>query len=100
LGDGDYVLGGLNVIVKDKQARLKDGRLAGSINTLFDGIKHLVKIGIKLEDAINSATKIPAKSINVDNQIGSIKTGLKADFIVCDKNLNILSVFKNGKQFF
>lgn len=100
LGDGNYVLGGLDVIVKDKQARLKDGTIAGSINTLFDGIKHLVKIGVKLEDAINSATIIPAKSINMENQVGSIKIGLKADFIVCDKNLNILSVFKNGKHFF
>jgi N-acetylglucosamine-6-phosphate deacetylase len=100
LGDGDYVLGGLNVIVKDKQARLKDGTIAGSINTLFDGIKHLVKIGVKLEDVINSATSIPAKSINMQNQVGSIKIGLKADFIVCDKKLNILCVFKNGKQFF
>lgn len=100
LGDGDYFLGGLDVIVKEKQARLKNGTIAGSVNTLFDGIKHLVKIGVKLEDAIKSATIIPAKSINMENETGSIKTGLKADFIVCDKNLNILSVFKNGKQFF
>lgn len=99
LGDGSYLLGGLEVEVKNKKATLKDGTIAGSVNTLFDGIKHLVKIGIKLEDAIKSATIIPVKSINMENQIGSIKTGLKADFIVCDKNLNILCVFKNGKKF-
>ncbi len=100
LGDGDYVLGGLDVIVKDKQARLKDGTIAGSLSTLFDGIKHLVKIGVKLENAINSATMIPAKSIDMENQIGSIKIGLKADFIVCDKNLNILAIFKNGNRYY
>ena len=99
LGDGSYLLGGLDVTVKNKKATLKDGTIAGSVNTLFDGIKHLVKIGIKLEEAIKSATIIPAESINMENQIGSIKTGLKADFIVCDKNLNILSVFKNGKKY-
>lgn len=99
LGDGSYLLGGLDVTVKNKKATLKDGTIAGSVNTLFDGIKHLVKIGIKLEDAIKSATIIPAQSINLENQIGSIKTGLKADFIVCDKDLNIFCVFKNGKKY-
>ena len=99
LGDGKYVLGGLDVIVNNKKATLSDGTIAGSANTLFYGIKHLVKIGIKLEDAIRSATSIPAKAINMDNELGSIKVGLKADFIVCDKDLNILSVFKNGQKF-
>lgn len=99
LGDGNYLLGGLDVEVKNKKAILNDGTIAGSINTLFDGVKHLHKIGIKLEDAIKSATIIPAKSIDMEEEIGSIKTGLKADFIVCDKDLNILYVFKNGRKF-
>lgn len=99
LGNGEYSLGGLDVTVEDKKATLSNGTIAGSVNTLFDGIKHLVKIGVKLEYAIRSATSIPAKAINMENEIGSIKVGLKADFIICDKDLNIISVYKNGQKF-
>ncbi len=98
LGDGSYLLGGLEVVVRDKKATLKDGTIAGSVKTLLDGLKHLIKIGVRLEDAIKSATIIPAKAINMENEIGSIEIGKRADFIVCDKDLNIISVFKNGSK--
>lgn len=96
LGDGEYKLGGLDVIVNNRKATLYDGTIAGSINTLFDGIRYLSNIGVKLEDAIKSASINPARALNMENEIGSIRVGLKADFIVCDKDLNILNVFKNG----
>lgn len=99
LGDGSYSLGGLDVTVKNKKSTLINGTIAGSVSTMYDGVKHLISIGINKEDAIRSATSIPAKSIDMENEIGTIKPGLKADFIVCDKELNILSVYKNGKKY-
>lgn len=96
LGDGKYTLGGLEVTVVNKRATLSDGTIAGSANTLFEGLRHLVSIGVKPDDAIRAATYIPAKSINMDDKIGSIKIGATANFIVCDKDLNIVDVYKNG----
>lgn len=97
LGDGKYSLGGLELTVKDKKAILSDGTIAGSAYTLFDGLKHLVSIGLRLEDVIRSASYIPAKAIGLDDKIGSIKIGANADFIVCDNELNIVKVYKNGQ---
>lgn len=96
LNEGKYILGGLEVIVKNNTATLHDGTIAGSINSILDNIKHLNSIGININNIIKSATIIPAKAINEDKLIGSIEVGKRANFIVCDSKFNIISTYKNG----
>lgn len=97
--DGDYHLGELPVYVKDGQARLKDGdNLAGSILKLKDGVKNLVTWDIaSLKEAIDMATIVPAKSVGIDHVCGSLDIGRAADFLVLDKNLDLLETYVDGK---
>ncbi len=95
--DGIYELGGQTVYVKNSQARLKDGTIAGSTTNLHQEIKNLVGYGIPFLHVIQAATLNPAKEIHEDDKIGSIKVGKYADLVVLDSDLNIKMVVARGK---
>lgn len=97
--DGDYTLGGQDVRVENKKAVLKDGTLAGSASSLMDCVRAVVGMGIPLETAIRCAAENPAKKIGIFNEYGSLSAGKKANLVLLDKDLNVKSVFLNGKQF-
>lgn len=94
--DGIYTLGGLDVQVNGRHATLADGTLAGSVTNLLDCMRCAVSMGIPLEDAVRCATINPARSIGIDSHYGSLTPGKAADFLLLDKNLNLVNVYKNG----
>lgn len=95
LTDGEYDLGGLNVIVHGREARLADGTLAGSATPLLECVKCAIKFGIPQEAAIKMATEAPAALLGVKK--GKIQEGFDADFIVVDKDLNLIKTVIAGK---
>lgn len=98
LPDGESELGGQLVIVKNGEARLVDGTLAGSVLKMNDAIKNVVtKVEIPFTDVIDFATVNPAKNLGVYDKKGSIKVGKDADFAVLDKDtFKVLMTIRNG----
>lgn len=97
LPDGMYKLGGQDVIVKGKEARLVDGTLAGSTLKMNDAIKNIKEvIGLSMEKAIDLATMNPAKVLGIWDKKGSIAIGKDADFAVIDKDFNVYMTVSNG----
>nr|WP_240903670.1 N-acetylglucosamine-6-phosphate deacetylase [Chengkuizengella sediminis] len=98
LGDGIYNLGGLNVVVKDNVARLKEGgNLAGSSLTMIEAFKYMVnKVGLTVPEVSKLASYNPAKRLGMEDQIGSIDEGLQADLLLVSKDLHIEKVWKKG----
>ncbi|HHW79655.1 MAG TPA: N-acetylglucosamine-6-phosphate deacetylase [Acholeplasmataceae bacterium] len=97
LPDGISELGGQEVIVKNNEARLNDGSLAGSILKMNDGVRNLVNnVGISLVDAIYVAATTPAINIGATNK-GFIEEGMDADLVVLDKEFNVVMTIVNGK---
>jgi N-acetylglucosamine-6-phosphate deacetylase len=98
LSDGESELGGQKVIVKNGEARLVDGTLAGSILKMNDAIKNLVlKCDVKFTDAIDFATINPATALGVNNEIGTIEQGKKANFCVLDGQFNVHLTVRDGE---
>lgn len=99
LPDGESELGGQLVIVKNGEARLVNGALAGSVLKMNDAIKNIVtKGGIPFTDAIDFATINPAKNLGIYSETGSIKVGKNADLTVLDKEtFEVLLTIRNGK---
>ena len=95
--DGEYVLGGQPVFLKDNLARLADGVIAGSATNLFECMRKAVSFGISREEAIRSATMNPAKQIGRP-EIGAIAPGKLADFVVCTEDLEKIAVYMGGKK--
>ena len=95
--DGEYELGGQTVYLRDGQARLADGTLAGAVSNLFDDMVNAIRFGIPLEQAVMAATINPARAIGADHETGSLEAGKMADFVVCDKEWKIRQVVIGGK---
>lgn len=100
LGDGDYMLGDLPVVVKDNVCTLRDseGTLAGSTLTMIRGFRHLVReIGLTVERASQAASGNPAKLIRIDHLTGSVETGKQADLLLVDRELELQRVWVKGR---
>lgn len=101
--DGKYILpDGRKYIVnieKDDVIWLKRGSvLGGSILKLKDAAKNFMKhTDISFKDAIKAITINPARLLRIDDEVGSIKVGKKADLTVIDKNFDVYMTLVNGE---
>lgn len=101
LEDGTYNLGGQDVTTKNGQARLEDGTIAGSTLDLNQAVKNIVRDnGASIEDAFKMASLNPAKVIGLDEELGSIEAGKKANLVLLDDELDVKRVFKDGREVF
>ena len=90
---------GYGVSLKGNLATLHDGTIAGSATNLMDCVRFVVKkVGLPFETAVMCASENPAKEIGIFHEVGSISAGKKADFVLLDKDLNIVSVYVDGKE--
>ena len=95
LGDGDYLFGGLDIIVKEGTALTKSGHLAGSTSTLLDCVKVAISFGIPEEDAVMMASENPARLMGLNK--GKIEVGYDADFIIVDDSFNLVRTIVRGE---
>lgn len=96
LGDGEYSLGSLTVTVKNGEARLSDGTLAGSTLTQDKALLNITKCGISLEDGVKMLTAAPARILGIDHQKGHLRGGYDADITVLDQENGVHSVYVQG----
>ncbi len=97
LGDGSYELGGQQVMVKGREARISTGALAGSVSPLDVMLRRAVSFGVPLEDALFAASEYPARRIGIAGEAGVIAVGRRANLILSDPELNFQRIFLNGK---
>ena len=65
----------------------------------MDCMRFCVKtVGLSLEDAVMCATENPAREIGIYDQVGSIEPGKKADFVLLDQDLRLVSVYIDGEE--
>lgn len=99
LNGGEYNLGGQNVIVKEGSARLENGTLAGSVLTIDQALRNMLKFtGLELPEVIKMISLNPAKLLNMEHKIGQIKKGIQADLVLLNKELEVKEVFIKGKS--
>ena len=96
--EGEYELGGQPILLKDGVARLLDGTIAGAASDLFTDLKNAISFGIPENEAILAATLNPARSIGMDRELGSIEPGKRADFVLCNPELQLQAVYMDGKM--
>lgn len=97
LPDGAYTLGGQAVTVKNGRATLHDGTLAGSVTSLGECVRRVIRMGVPKEEAIWSATLRPAQSVGLDNLTGSLTPGKRADVLITDENFIPRLVLVGGR---
>ncbi len=98
IGEGESELGGQKVFVKNGEARLADGTLAGSVLTMDRAVRNMIMlVGLPIEQAVDMATINPAKNLGINNQEGSIAKGKKANFVVVDENFSVKMTIREGR---
>ena len=95
--DGEYILGGQKVCVRQGAALLRDGTLAGSTTNLHQELRNLLRFGIPLAQAVKAMTLNPAVQLGADKTTGSIQPGKYADLVVLDQDYEIFMVLVKGK---
>lgn len=99
LGDGVSELGGQTVYVKDKQARLEDGTLAGSVLEFDDAFRNImVFTGASIEDAVKMASVNQAQEFGLD-QKGTLRIGKDADLNIFDSKMQLAATYSMGRRF-
>ncbi|VDG24753.1 N-acetylglucosamine-6-phosphate deacetylase [Lactiplantibacillus mudanjiangensis] len=95
--DGISELGGQKVIVKDGQARLEEGNLAGSVLTYINAFKNVQKFtGCGIFEAVKMS------SVNQTNEFGltrkgTLEAGKDADINVLDADQDLVATYSYGK---
>lgn len=98
LPDGTYKLGNQPVYVKNGEARLANGALAGSIANMNDCVRNAYRhLGLTLNEAVNLASYNPAQSLHED-LLGEIKVGNYADIIFFDEDIRIQQTMIKGQM--
>ncbi|MDP5228382.1 MULTISPECIES: amidohydrolase family protein [Arthrobacter] len=98
LSDGRYMLGPSPVTVDGGVATLDaTGSIAGGTATLLQVVQRTVAAGVSLEDAVRSATAVPADVLGLDDEVGSLRRGLRADVVVLDAGLQLARVMREGR---
>ena len=94
-GDGTWEMGPVAVEVRDGVVRTLDGVLAGSVLTMREAIRNAVRIGIRFEEAVDAATRVPARAAR-RTDVGVLEPGAPADVVVLDGDLEVSRVVVGG----
>lgn len=96
--DGDYTLGGQPVHKEGIKCLMPDRTIAGSVLKLNEAVRNLYENSdLEIHDAVNSASLNPAMALGLDNEIGSIEAGKRADLVIFDDSFNVKMTILNGK---
>ncbi|MET8470289.1 N-acetylglucosamine-6-phosphate deacetylase [Streptomyces sp. NPDC006422] len=98
-GDGRYMLGPLEVEVKDSVARLVEGgSIAGSTLTLDRAFKRAVTVDrLPVEDVVRAISANPAQLLGLYDTVGSLEPGKDADLVVLDAEFEVKGVLRKGE---
>jgi len=84
------------VIVKNKQARLESGALAGSVLTFNDAFKNMIDFsGCSIEEAVKMSSVNQAREFNLENK-GSLTPGKDSDILVLNEKLTVEQTILGG----
>ena len=86
------------IIIEDGECKLADrSALAGSIATMDQLVRTMVKADIPLADAIRMASETPARIMGVYDRKGSLQKDKDADILILDRDLNVKAVWAMGQ---
>ena len=97
--DGRYPFGGQEIEVHGNRATIAGHpeTLAGSVTSLMGCLRQAAAFGIPLADAVRAASYNPAKSIKIDDRVGSLEEGKEASIVLLDrKTLAVRKIIFKG----
>ncbi|WP_010549589.1 N-acetylglucosamine-6-phosphate deacetylase [Brachybacterium paraconglomeratum] len=100
MADGRYRLGALDVTVEEGVATLTEGgAIAGGTAHLVEVLRLAVlEAGVELVAAVRAASTVPARVLGLEDEIGSLAAGRRADVLMVDRALRPVTVLRGGRE--
>ncbi|KLI98499.1 N-acetylglucosamine-6-phosphate deacetylase [Luteimonas sp. FCS-9] len=93
----DYELYGETITAVDGVVRNAAGALAGSALDMMAAVRNTVRtLGVPLDEAARMAATYPAAFLGLDDRLGRIAPGLRADFALVDDALSMRGTWIGG----
>lgn len=94
---GDFALGQQPILYRDGKLTTDQGTLAGSALSMIEAVRNAIAmLDMSPADALAAASATPARMIGCDDQLGAIKVGHQADFVILDPQLNVVGTAIKG----
>ncbi len=98
-GPDVFELQGRRMTRVGKKLVAEDGTLAGAAITMRDAVDYVVHVlKVPLAEALTMATLTPARLLRVDDRIGRIAPGLRADLVHLTDDLQVAEVWVGGRS--
>lgn len=99
IGEGEVMLGGLAVLVKDGKAVLKEGgALAGSALLYNEGVRNVAEItGLPLHQIVKATSWNQAQSLGLEG-FGKLEPGFAADIAILNDDFSVWKTLVGGVE--
>ena len=94
-----FMLQGRRIIVKDGVCVDENGTLSGSAIDMASAVRNCVDLlGLTLEQAARMASTYPAAFLGLDDEVGRIAPGYRANLVAADERLQVLETWIDGRS--
>ena len=98
LSEGSFRIGDVEARLKDGAMRLPDGTIAGSVATMADLVRNVVRWSIAdLAKAATMASATPAHALGLGERKGRIAPGYDADLVALTADLSVAATWVAGR---
>ena len=88
-GDGEFKLWGERISVVNGRTQNERGSIAGSVITMHDAVRQMLLLGFSLSEVAQMASTNPALLLRVDEELGAVEVGKRADIVAIDADGDI-----------
>jgi N-acetylglucosamine-6-phosphate deacetylase len=98
-GNASFELQGRRITVSGQACVDQDGRLAGSNLDMASCVRNAVSmLGVPLTEAVRMASQVPAEFLRLDQELGRIARGYRANLVLADDELNVSETWIDGRS--
>jgi N-acetylglucosamine-6-phosphate deacetylase len=97
LGNGEFEIWGEKISVKNGKTENERGNIAGSVITMLDAARMMLKLGFSAVEVSRMAGLNPARVLGVESEYGSIEIGKRADLTALDRDGNVVLTIIGGR---
>ena len=92
-----FALNGRTIKRQQGRLTLQDGTLAGADLDMISAVRYMVNIvGIETDEAIRMASLYPARCMKIQDKLGHLLPGAKANMLHLDSALNVQQIWIDG----
>jgi N-acetylglucosamine-6-phosphate deacetylase len=100
MGDGEFEIWDEKISVKDGLTQNERGSIAGSVISVLDAVKRMRSLGFSDVEVSRMASGNPARLIGLQDEVGSLAVGLRADLVALDDSGDVKLTVVGGRVVF